>query len=363
MKRLPFPFLVFLGVFVGSIALVTLLSRMSQSSPATVPSQVLASPEIQEIQKLYLESESARSMLLFNLAFGTLGALLGLRFAEKTRVKLDGTATFGACGLLLTSIYSSFLFQTGMSRILEGTLDEMYGPPLRMPILCQFWSFFLAVILLSFTLFRPLPKKAAILLIAGAFSATAAEAVAPDSCIRDWGRDRSLELPSAAVADARVALERLRKKSELKPESTAGCNYAYSVLDQVRFVAISQDGEITGKAGAESVSKVLHNLAAATARPTFSHGKLVDELLDLLEIWRGRSGLLDLQSALQEPLWIEVRDTAQAKRFWQRYTPCLLRLPPGKYLVSASNSGQRVGSSVMIEIADGDRRSLVLGAP
>lgn len=359
MKRPPVPFLVFLGVFAGSFVLVTLLSRVPQASPAMPQSQAIAPPEIQEIQKLYLESEAARSTLLFNLAFGTLGALLGLRFAEKTRVKLDGAATFGACGLLLTSIYSSFLFQSGMSRILEGTLDEMYGPLLRTPITCQFWSFFIAVILLSFTLFRPLPRKAALLIITGVLCATAAEAAAP--CIQDWGRDHSLELPLAAITDAEIALERLRQKGELEPERTAGCDYAYTVLDQVRFVAISKDGEATGSAGAASVAKVLHNLAAATAKPTFAHGKLVDELLDLLEIWRERSGLLDLQSALQQPLWVEIRDISKPKRFWQRYTRCLLRLPPGKYLVSALSGGQSVGSAVTIAIADGDRRSLVLG--
>lgn len=359
MKRPSVPFLVFLGVFAGSFVLATLLSRIPQSSPASVSAQDVTPPEIMEIQKLYLESEAARSTLLFNMAFGTLGALLGLRFSEKTRVKLDGATTFGACGLLLTSIYSSFLFQTAMSRILEGTLEEMYGPLLRMPITCQFWSFFLAVLLLSFTLFRPLPKKVTLLLLMGLLSATGAEAAA--SCIRDWGRERSLELPAAAIADAKIALQRLREKGELEAKRTTGCDYAYTVLDQVRFAAISEHGEATGKAGAVAVAKVLHNLAAATAQPTFSPGKLVDELLDLLEIWRGRSGLLDLRGSRPEPLWIEVRDLGDAKLFWQRYTRCLLRLPPGKYLVSASRDGQTVGSDLTVEIADGDRRSITLG--
>jgi hypothetical protein len=365
-RRLPAltPFSLFILLFLGGFVLVTALFRWSQATSGGSASS-LQVPVINETQKLYLESEGARSTLLFNLAFGTLGALLGLRFAETTRARVEGAAVFAACGLLLISLYSAFLFQTAVSLVLEGTFDDMYGSVLRLPILCQFWSFFLAILLLSFSLFKPARKGAAVLFLclgaAASPAPAAAEAAHPaaETCARDWAKERSIDLPDRAFADTAVLSAKLREKSDLSLAPQERCEYELAFLDQIRAAAVSQD-KVDGPEAGRRIAALLRELAAAAQSPTFTAGELVSRLISWGELWRAPSALVDLQSAGGGSLFVEILGISSPGRHWQGYTRWLVRLPAGKYRINVSRGVQQVEKRDLT-VKESDRISLLVG--
>jgi hypothetical protein len=352
-------------VFLGGFVLVTVLFRWSQTTSGGSASN-LQVPVINDTQKLYLESEGARSTLLFNLAFGTLGALLGLRFAETTRARVEGAAVFAACGLLLISLYSAFLFQTAVSIVLEGAFDDMYGSLLRLPILCQFWSFFLAILVLAFSLFKPARKGAAVLLLVlGAAASPALAAPAEpahpeaEACARDWAKTRSIELPDGAFADAAAVAAKLREKSDLALVPEERCGYEVAFLDQVRAAAVRQD-KVDGPEAGRRTAGLLRELAATTESPTFTAGELVSRLISWGELWRVPNALVDLQATGGGALFVEILGISSPGRHWQGYTRWLVRLPAGKYRINVSHGVQQIEKRDLTVKAD-DRLSLVVG--
>src|SRR5262249_22648983 len=155
----------------------------------------------------------------------------------------------------------------------------------RLPILCQFWSFFLAIILLSFSFFKPTRKSAAILFLSlGTIGSPALAAPGgrthqeSESCIRDWASARSIDLPDTAIGDAAALSAKLREKSELSLQPEERCEYERALLDQIRFAAVDQD-EIEGPTAGKRTAGLLHELAATMEKPTFTAGELVSRLI------------------------------------------------------------------------------------
>jgi hypothetical protein len=364
------PFALFLALFLSGCTLATVIFRHGQSLSMSAeggdaaPSNV----DVTDTQKTYIESRSAASERLFDLAFASLAALLGLRFSEKTRVRIDGHGPFAACGLLLVSIYSAFLFQVGVGHALEGPLNEIYGPALSYPIVLQFWSLFGAALILAVSLFRPAGRRMNPLILA---AGTVAMLFAPpvraqsqpglEACVRSWAASRDLELPGEAVQDATKLVEGVARKREIVLSLVDPCDWTGTLLDEIRFTAISDGGAARGDAAGRVLAPLFHSAVKALEDPTFASGDLLDRLLSIAQVWREPSAIVEVEAGTRS-LFVTILDPRHPQRPRRGYTRWTVRLPPGSYELRASERGKIVEKRT-IALRDGERYFFSLEAP
>jgi hypothetical protein len=358
------PFVTFLLLTGLGILGSTGLARYAQRSFDRPDPDAVAAPqkaEVDETQKLFIASRTGGSDLLFKIAFASLGALLGLRFSEKTSVLIGSHSHFAAASFLLCSIYNAFLYQESVAHVLEGPLLAMYGPELRYPVLCQFWFLFAAVVLLAASLFRPSRRAVAavvVLVLSAGCSALAQDPASPlSACAGQWGQSRSVELDTTAARDLATLAERIARRREVDLvalSETDRCSFVASLADHVRFTAIS-DGAPSEKSGlGAAVKALLRQAVESTESPNFSAGEFLDRLLGLAQIWREPSAVLDIDSGTRT-LFVSVTDPVRPQTStWKGYTRFLLRIPPGTYQLSAAEDGILVTRRT-ITVKDGDR--------
>lgn len=359
------PFTLFLVLLLGGLLASTWVARRAQRLSMSPKADATrgVSGELCSTQKAYLDAQRASSELLFKLAFGALGALLGLRLSEKTGTKVAGHGPFAAAALLLVSIYSAFLLQTGISFSVEGPPEAVFGPVLTHPILLQFWSLFGAVLILALALFRPTraAKVAAALCLGLLMPASAQEAKPPEDCIQRWSESRGLSPSAETVADMNLLVERVASRRELSLENVDRCELSDTVFDAVRFSAITDSGGNTPAETNAALTQLFRDTVKAAENPTFSPGQLLEDLLSVAQIWKEPSGIVDVDGR-GKTLFISIIDPKRpTERTWKGYTRWLIRLPPGSYELTASEGGRRVDRR-RVEVKDGDRVALTLGA-
>ena len=349
------PFALFVILMIGGVAFATIVFKAAQREMARDAQKRVARPytgAASDAQKLFLESRSGTSQRLFEIAFAAAAALLALQFSEKQRPQFSGHGVFGAFGLLVASIYSALLFQIGVSRCLEASLDDMFGPILTYPVLCQFWFLLAAVVLTAASLFRRPRGRLAVAMLVSllSFSAGAAGIPSYSQCVTTWASSRSLILPDKGVVDAAKLVERLRARQKLTVNAQERCALTATILDAVRYAAISQGQPSTGKEGGEAMAILLRAARQAAEEPTLSPGELIGVLASIAEIWSVPSGIVDIDAP--RTLFVTVVDrAAPAKNQWRAYTRCVLRLPPGTYAVRAA-LGSRIVYRGDIKVVD-----------
>jgi pimeloyl-ACP methyl ester carboxylesterase len=390
------PFTIFVLVLLAGLTLVTVLFRKAQTdamfrktrsagaapadatkgrSPAmSAPSGVSgAQSTVTDAQKLYLESNTGASELLFNLAFASLSALLALQYSEKRPVRLSAFGVFAASGLLLTSIYAAMLFRFGVSHCLEANLSDIFSTVLSYPILCQFWFLFSAIAVIAASLLRPSRYGMLALVLAAAAvsgpSVAAAPTIAPcvaagptlGPCVEAWATSRGLQLTTKAISDADTVIRRVADKEKVRLEDTNRCAFSESVLDAIRSIALRDGHEAKGGAGGTAVAALLIDARASLEASTVSAGELVDRLLSIAEIWTVASGVLEIHA--ERILSVTVTAAGKTREQWNGYTPrWLLRLPPGSYdLIASDDGGTRVYRG-RVTVKDGERIGVGVGA-
>jgi len=336
--RSPTPFALFIVTMLAGIIASTLLFRIAQNVSLAPPHKTIRPYDgaATDAQKLYLAARTSTSDLLFKIAFAALAALIGLQLSEKRRAYFSERGIFAAAGLLLASAYAAFLFQIGVSRCMDASLDDMFGPILSYPILCQFWFLFAGVVIVAAALFRR-PRRAT---LAAAFVAVlACRAASADpaykDCARSWAEIHSTALPTAATDDAARLVEHLVARQELHVAKSDRCAVAATMLDAVRYTALRDGSPETGVAAGKALAAILRAAREAAEAPNLSPGELVDRLMSIAEIWSVASGIFDIVSP--KTLFVTVTDLAGSGEQWLGYTRLLLRLPPGRYRIRAAD--------------------------
>jgi hypothetical protein len=336
----------------GGILLSTILFRLAQTT-SFQPAGTKARPYtgiMTDAQKLYIGARSATSELLFKISFATLAALIGLQLSNaQSRVSQRGI--FTAAGLLFTSLYAAFLFQVGVSRSMEASLDEMFGAILGYPIMLQFWFLFAALVIIAAALFRNPRHGAAIMAFVALLGAAPLQAETPASrqCVVDWAKSHDIQLPSAAAKDAARVIEILAAKRGLKVTTGNRCAVVTTMLDTVRYTALRDGKPETGAEAGAALAKMLRDARKTAEAPNFSPGELLRQLLSIAEIWTVDSGIFDIDA--KDTLFVTVISRSNPKRpQWLGYTRWLLRLPPGSYNVRIAD-GTRIVFDRTIDLA------------
>jgi hypothetical protein len=369
-RRMP-AFYSFGLVFIVAMTLATMLFRVAQERTMEATDQrAQAAGTLTEAQKLYLESRLGTSELLFNIAFAIIGSLLALRFSEKTRAELNTHAAFVACALLLASIYSAFLFQIGVSHCLEASPTDMFSSVLSYPIVAQFWFLFVAVILVALSLIRRIPRAGLVAIIGAMLFVTPGCAVASQAtpqpepgCVREWAAARQLELPASAIADATALVTYLVVREEVEVTADDRCAVAGTLLDALRFEVLKNANLTTAAETNEAMAKMLRDALVATQTPNVSLGDLLDEMISIAEIWRVAAGVVEfIDETDGGQLFVTVMSRDRPPKQRNGRTRWIVRLPPGKYDVTASVGATRVYSAE-VEVRDGQRKAVTLRGP
>jgi hypothetical protein len=237
------PLMLFLVTMLLGVTIATLLFRQADRSTLAPPGLNVHpyTGAVTDAQKLYIESRNATSELLFKAAFTTFGALVAFVVSGARGAVSAERGIFAGAGLLLSSMYAAFLYQIGVSRCMEASLNDMFGPILNVPILCQFWFLFVAVMLVAVALFqgsrRPAMTAAILALLVG--RAAHAEPT-PLRCVHEWAQSRSVELPAPAERDAVALVDRLAAREELTVTEKDRCTVTATMLDAVRFSTLHE---------------------------------------------------------------------------------------------------------------------------
>jgi hypothetical protein len=112
--------------------------------------------DLKHTQDRLLAQRSDLSKWLLGIAYATLVGLLGLQIKDDSPYKPASSAlSMAAAGLLVISVFASFLFQQATIQALSSDINLIYGNYLEAPLQIQFYTLLTAFVLLIVWLFRP----------------------------------------------------------------------------------------------------------------------------------------------------------------------------------------------------------------
>jgi hypothetical protein len=338
--------------------LVTLANREATFSPARGD---VASRQLTDAEKLAVESKVNTSDMLFNLAFGTLAALVGLRFHERVGRRLTGVVPVVASGLLGLSLYSSFLLRSTLENaILLGPATMLYGSAPVVPLAAQFWCFVFAVLLLAGWVLSA--RTIVVLVFAltpwSAAATASGEDVSPAKCAGQWAAERGADLSGSATDAAVRVIRRVVERSGVRVPAGEECTYMRTQLDALRSVALA--GDVPQAEWPAWADTTLAELDRQTSTPGFSFGELLSKLLAASAPWGlPASGLLRVVSE-PSPVQVMVSPLTSAGRPATCFTVCEIRLSPGPYRLVFLRDAARFAPDRDVTITDGATRELKL---
>jgi hypothetical protein len=333
------PYTLFAILLLAGFMAATTVYRSLQTAP---PQRDIPHMELTETQKKLLDSRDNMSKWLLGLAYGVLAGLLGLRFKEQSPLPLNAKLPLAAIGLLVLSLYGAFLFQDSMMFALsKGPIYLIYGSFMDFPLLLQFWTLIVALILLALWIFRPPEKHIITLAVLLALVLVApARAQSPSACLAAWEQDREVKLTETGRTTATAVLEKLAQRAHLK--TPVSCEYAMSLLDELHWDAYVVKEDDSG----EAMGSYLKMIDEELTKPGLSMGEVVSKLVAISQVWRGASGLLIVESQTKGiPILLNGSETGMTT--WER------RLAPGAYSIDVVRGGRTVYSNRNVKIEDG----------
>lgn len=354
------------GVTFLAVLLVGGIGLTIANRPASIddrPDRDVTKEEVTPRQQAAIEAQRATSTLIFNLAFGSLAALIGLRFSDKTAPRLTGPVPVVASGLLGLSLYSAHLLNSNIDFALtHGPIALINGPATEMPGAAQFWTFVIAIFLLAWWALstRKVGVASIAIVVAGLTSSTASAAGQEkpnlNACVTEWSTGRRVPLSTRGHASAVTMVSNLQDRAKAKVASGETCWFADSSLDGVRREAL--DDKVSEKDLPAWVEREVESLVEQLKTPNIAPGELLERLLTAGAVWRSPSGLLAIQSRIGTVAAIAT--LIGAGRDWRYYTDCEIRLPAGHYIVRFAKDGKRIASDQTVEILDGRRAAMVV---
>jgi hypothetical protein len=343
----------FLGILVLGFLILTLANRATLTSQR----QDVTVEELTARLRYGVELQQKTSDLVFNLAFGSLAALISLRFSSKTSARLAHPLPVAAAASLGLSLYSRFLFQWNVNdAVIRGPLNLLQGPTTEVPLTAQFWTFMIAVLLLAWWALASRPFLAVLLAGVALGTPAVARGQTPQGpCADQWSRSRGVAL-SARARDNVVQLAlRLRSRAAL-PAEEGSCLYQFSVLDQLRSEGLAQG---TADAALPAwTENTLESLLREANSPTIAPGELLSRLITASVVWRSPSGLVTVTSQIGS-IAVMASHTSGSET-WRCRTECVVRVPPGLYRLQFLSNGVRVAPDAEVVVPINDSVSYVV---
>jgi hypothetical protein len=337
--------LIFWGVLIVGSVLITSFYSHSQ---VTAPNEPLAE-EPGDRQKQLMSAEGEMSKWLLGLASAALAGLIGLRLKNPGDDGLMEIVPMSAYAFLVLSLYGGFLsYEATLDILRRGPLRYLYGDQFRFPVLVQFWSLVIALILLAVWLFGRKPKAVALAAVLAVFFAGTANAQEIDrqKCVESWYQDR-LHVSNSSGDLALGVLQKIEKEPNAKPIRT--CLDVDLVLDRLRFAAVN-----SGKKDTEpEFASYLKTLADELSHPELSMSDVVHSIIDLMSPWDRPVGVLSVRSS-KGTFQILLNAAEVGLTNWSA------RLVPGTYRIRIVKDLKVVYSSNDLQIAANETKIIDL---
>jgi len=327
----------FMLAAIGGIILISLCYQFVQvSEPGDVSDIFLREHTLSENHKVLITTQSALSQWLMGLAYA---ALIGL-FSVKCRKgvqsdSVQGTVETLGCALMLISLFGGFLYYEGTAHALaKGPPSDLYKARVIFPIIVQFYSLLIGVLLLAYRfLFKTSVIIAAILLFRAPPAAYAQTPPSPTSQDQ-LQRQRLYENLENAYqikldVESQEALSELTEKMILQSEVKLGPEdqalFVEMVASKVRGVAL-EDDRLT-------VDQAILALYEESQSPGLNPSDLFQELKLDLDFWHRQTGALRIISEIGT---VDVLMNQQKVGV----TNCVFRLRVNSYLLQFVKNGK-----------------------
>jgi hypothetical protein len=340
--------LIFIGILVVGVIATTIAYRYSQVEPPNEP----ANEEMTLRYEQLASAQGEMSKWLLGIASGALAGLVGLRLKDPQNDALVGKAPMAAYAFLIISLYGAFLSYDATVNILRlGPLTYLYGDQFKFPVLVQFWSLIVALVLLGMWLFRPRTRGVMLLLFLTAVSVprTNAQELHTKQCVQDWYKDRL----KATQEPAAVALDVLNK-IERQPGAKAAktCVDLKSILDRLRFAAI-ESGNADTQPGFDAYLKALGD---ELSNPDLSMSEVVHSIIQLMSPWDQQLAVLSIRGSNGTyQILINAKQVG--------VTPWTRRMSPGTYSIRVVRDFQAAYSSDALQLIAGNTTLIDLDKP
>lgn len=328
-----------------------LLLETSQTAPAVMNERSLI--KLSDADKLLIGIRTDLSKWLLGITLVLLPGLIIEKTKDHRIVYQRKVLPHCAGGMLIVSIYGYYLAQMSTIYVLSiGPQYHLYGEFFDFPIMLQFWSLLLGLVLLLFHWTRGNVRAAAPALVAASvfyMSPTAsAQGATPDIavCIAQWSKDRTLALNTKQITLARKVAAGVAGRAGVHVDD--GCAFARTQLDHLRWLAFKDGGRNPEVKFLAILATVNEDLTGAG----IGSGSTLEGLLKIADIWRHPSGLLVIQSPRTAHVLLSGADVA--------VTNVDIRLAPGFYAVQVVRGGELLLSDPHVSISEGGRTELVV---
>ena len=304
---------------------------------------------LSDADKKLIEVRDSTSKWLLGLAMALLPGLVVKKSAEGETTVQDELLPLLAGATLVISLYSFFLAQDSVAFVLSrGPQYHLYGWVSNFPILLQFWSLLIALVMLMSHWLKPrtkvmFPTLAIFLAMLAPSDDVYAVSFSTNSakpCVVAWAKSREVTFSDDEVGLAARVTASLARRSNVSPIDV--CEFVRVQLDQVRFSA----SQASARSKQPSIVDALRDTNDDLKNTAISSGTALERLLSLGALWRTPSGLLHLEGT---PKGATVIINSRPVGF----TNLDLRLAPGKYFVEVVADGEVIFRKADVLIEDG----------
>jgi hypothetical protein len=333
------------AIFVVALIFETVLFNLATQGFSPVAGDV-GHVTLSEPDKKLIEIQTSYSTWLQGIATAVLGAVVALRLKDPHNERLLDRPALIACSLLLVSLYSAHLVQTGiMFALAHGPLSMIYSGLITIPLACQFWSLIGGIGVFAFWLLRPYAFRSKLLPIALFVTCSAAFAQQQprySSCVLEWQKASGLKADPAGADAASAVLARLASRAGIEPGIADRCAYTAGVMDQIRLQSISLSNPDTP----EALDNYVQRLSDELGGPGFGANDFLQGLVALLMPWTGPSGRIHITSTQgYKTIRIDSKPAGFRNVDW--------RYPPGQHTIEVTEA-YKVVLSRTVTLASGD---------
>jgi hypothetical protein len=291
------------------------------------PSNVI-DEKLSDRHKELIGTELELAKWLMGIASGSIAAIVGIRLRSEKSDDIFDFIPMIAYAFLMNSLYGGFLsYQATLNVLRYGPLNYLYGSQLQLPILVQFWSLIVGLMLLSVWLFRRKNKiiVASLILLSCCAAPVRSANVDEKQCVAHWTQDRKLD----AELNQQLLLELIHSVGSIKDaKPIRSCQDIEIVLDTLRF-----DSALAGNADTSAAfNSYLKSIQSELSSPDLGTSDIVQGLVKLMAIWDKSFGVLSVRSS-KGPFTVLIDGEEMGFTNW------IGRLKPGPHRIRVTAKG------------------------